>query len=108
MKAKAAKVCEINTGGEVAEQKESSRDVQRAPLESLAECWSAHIWQETTSGYGKNHQKEEIITSLSANTGAKNSLCPNQLEWKSCRALTSKSSKGHCLKSGARQAGPKV
>lgn len=38
MEAKVPKVCEINTGGEVAEQRESSRDVQRAPLESLAEC----------------------------------------------------------------------
>ena len=77
MEAKVAKVGEINTGGEVAEQRESSRDVQRAPLESLAECWSVHIWQETTSGCGKNHQEEGIITSLRANTGAKNSLCPH-------------------------------
>lgn len=39
----AAKVCEINTGGEVAEQKEKLQRCAEEPLESLAEC-DLHIY----------------------------------------------------------------
>lgn len=94
-----------NTGGEVAEQRKLQRCAE-GPLESLAGAGPAPV--ASTSGYGKNHRKEEIITSLSASHRVPEQFMSQPAGVEELQSGIGESSKGHCLKSGARQAGPKV
>ena len=54
---------------ERAAQKENSRDVQRVPLEYLAEYWFAQACAENTWDQGKNHPKGLVGTVPRAHTG---------------------------------------